>query len=481
MSKFSEHLDQAVINSGLTETQLSKLSGFTRSYIALIKSGRRVPPDRGKIAKLIDALNLSPHERDELWSEYMRARLGDDTYKINESIVDFIQSFNQISSLNIKSSFFHEIPHISTVTNRIDLEYFLRAVCENESRKENGFLYIMIQNDTSVLTNVIYEILANSKNLTIEHILCLDSVKEGRGEEILYNISLLKNLMPLALSNYSKNYEVFYYYNSVVSRSGLVSLIPFFLITSDYVINISEQMDSAVILKNKEISAFYGEKFQKQKQKCKKLFLRMDDHVDFAESYIQSEIPAERTYTISSQPCFGVLNLTQFINKYYNFGNKQIAQMIESLNIRNSAIYENENAVQTTYCTKEGILRFIETGRIDEIPKEMYKEIQLKDRITILKMLLECIKKKKTEIYLIDEQKLKLPKDLFLIGFGISNVRIQVLSERRNVRFIVNESSLSKVMYEFLSKFYESDYVGSLEKTVAFMEDIVLRFSEKNK
>lgn len=479
MSKFSEHLDQSIINSGMTESQLAKLSGFTRSYIALMKSGRRVPPDRIKMGKLIEALNLSPHEHDEIWSEYMRARLGEDTYKIDKSIVEFIQSFNQISTLNIKSYFNHEIPDISTITNRMDLEYFLKVVCENESKKSDGFLHMMIQNDTPGLMNFIYGMLDNNSHLKVEHILCMDSVKDGSSSQIIYNIEILKNLMPLALSDYSKNYEVFYYYSSIVERSGMISLMPFVIITSSYVITVSETLDTAVVLNDSQICELYEEKFQKQKQKCKRLFLRTDDYEDLSESYAQAHFSGEKLYSFSEQPCFGVLDITAIAKKYYCLEDKRVLRTLEELNEKNYTFYKNHNVSVIAYCTESGIRRFMETGRVDEIAKEIYRPIEPKDRVNMLVSLMENVKNKKYTIYLIDEQKMDYPQNLFLTGSSISNVRIQVLSERLHVRFMLNESGLSKTMYNFCERFCESSYVIGGEKVRIILEKLLKEYEEK--
>ena len=62
MSKFSEHLDKCISNSGMTENQLAKMSGFNRSYIALMKNGQRVSPDTEKMVKLLDVI-CSPYGR----------------------------------------------------------------------------------------------------------------------------------------------------------------------------------------------------------------------------------------------------------------------------------------------------------------------------------------------------------------------------------------------------------------------------------
>ena len=103
MSKFSEHLGQCIMNSGMTENQLARMSGFNRSYIALMKSGLRVSPDAGKMMKLIDTLNLPPYEYDEIWSEYIRARMGDSVYERNRAVIDFLESFNNSSKISIRS------------------------------------------------------------------------------------------------------------------------------------------------------------------------------------------------------------------------------------------------------------------------------------------------------------------------------------------------------------------------------------------
>ena len=67
MSEFSRALEAHIYRSGLTENQLAKISGFTRSYIALMKNGQRVSPDTVKLKKLLDSLSLSPHDYDVLW------------------------------------------------------------------------------------------------------------------------------------------------------------------------------------------------------------------------------------------------------------------------------------------------------------------------------------------------------------------------------------------------------------------------------
>lgn len=76
MSKFSEYLEKGIGNSGMTENQLAKISGFTRSYIALMKNGQRVSADMERMKRLLQALNLSLEEYDLIWESYVQERMG---------------------------------------------------------------------------------------------------------------------------------------------------------------------------------------------------------------------------------------------------------------------------------------------------------------------------------------------------------------------------------------------------------------------
>ena len=134
MSEFSQALECGIYKSGLTENQLAKISGFTRSYIALMKNGQRVSPDTVKLKKLLEALSLSTYEYENIWNAYLKARYGEDTYKMHMSAISFIESFGRISTISIKSDFFHDIPDINTINNRMDLEVFVKAVLEQDRK-----------------------------------------------------------------------------------------------------------------------------------------------------------------------------------------------------------------------------------------------------------------------------------------------------------------------------------------------------------
>lgn len=104
MSGFSELLESYIQRCGLTQEELAQSSGFSRSFIALMKSGQRMPsPDRYKsMAQLMDAMGLSPDESDRLWRSLERCRTGEVKYAQWQEIIRLLDSEKTVSQSDKK-------------------------------------------------------------------------------------------------------------------------------------------------------------------------------------------------------------------------------------------------------------------------------------------------------------------------------------------------------------------------------------------
>ena len=232
----------------MTENQLAKMSGFNRSYIALMKNGQRVSPDTEKMVKLLDALALQPFEHDSLWSEYIQERMGKDRYKVVEAIKDLIESMGSNLNISVKSQYHHEIPDIKTIDNIMDLNYMIKVVIEEEARKEDGKLYLIMQPDKKGIFGWLPGICKNSPGLKIEHIVCMERDQESNEKDQVYNIQILKELFKMMLADENFNYEAYYYYDRIISHFDTAALMPSAVITSEYVINIAADFEHALVL-----------------------------------------------------------------------------------------------------------------------------------------------------------------------------------------------------------------------------------------
>ncbi len=475
MSKFSQDLETYMLKSGLTEKQLAKISGFPRSYIALMKNGHRVSVDIVKLKKLLEALNLSPYEYEELWDAYLMARYGNEFYELSRNMVSFIESFGRISKLSIKSSFNHEIPEVRTIDNRVDLEFFVKAVIEQEALKTDGYIRLIVQEDFSFLFNLLPSICRTNSKMPVEHIVCLEGNDTQSIKEQCYNLKTLGKLLPILLSGDENGYEIYYYYDKISSHFSTSALMPYLIITSTYAINISTNMEYAMISREPESHRLFLRLFDERKKICRKMLCKIPTGTHIFEYYMKKRPDTENVYTIGSQPCFGVFPVDAMVEKYFSGQDGKLMEMILAVLKQNREIYGATQTI-TSYFTKSGITRLMEQGIIQELPREIYIPLKPEDRKLLLHMLITAIKSDSYKAYLINDEKFAYPEELLMTTYNFAMVDIIYMSNNIETRFILEEQSLARSIYGFLEKLKDGIIVYDSENTLAYLESVYESF-----
>ena len=475
MSKFSQALEKHIYKSGLTENQLAKISGFTRSYIALMKNGQRVSPDTQKMKKLLEALSLSPYEYDEVWKAYLKARYGDQTYELHSSIVSFIEGFGRIPKISIKSTLRHEIPNVRTIDNRIDLEYMVKAVVEQEALNKCGFIQIIMQQDFSFLFNLLPSVCRSNPNLKVDHIICLEGKDPQNTDELSYNLKVLERLLPVVISSPENGYEVYYYYDRMSSHFSHSTLMPYLVMTSEYIISISGNMEYAVVATDPDIHRLFNVLFRERKKMCRKLMSKISAGSNYFEYCMKHHPDSEKIYTIGSQPCFGVFPVDAMVKKYMAGKNEKLLGMFLTLLKQNRESYSSAAGV-VSYFTKSGVEKLMEKGLVEELPGELYTSIERKDRKALLEMLITAVKNGSYEAYLLDEQKFSYPPELIMTAYSFTVVNILYMSQNQENRFALEEQSLTRMIYSFLEELQIGTYVYEKNETLAWLESVYEAF-----
>lgn len=475
MSDFSKLLEVGIMKSGMTEKQLSKISGFTRSYIALMKNGQRVSPDVDKMIKLVQALNLSPNEYDSLWEEYIRARMGKTVYERNLAVLDFINSFNENSNIQVKAFYQHDIPELKILSSHMDIEYMLRAIIENESMKENGFVHIIMQGGDNILPKILPNICRNNPNLKVEHIVCMEKYAGADMEDNqLYNVKMLKELVPIMIFSESNNYKVYYYYDYIAARSHAGMLLPYMILTSECVICVDANFEWGMISKEAEILRLYAQIFQKQKKNCRPMFRYTTSVSDIMAYYPEKEEWEHRTYSLSSQPCFGVLKIIGMLKRYCRPEYESCIPLLEEKIKKNEQWIADEMNHHISYCNKSGLLRFVTDGIVDELPREIYEPISLKDRKRILQMLLERIEDGSYELYFLEDA-VNIPRELIITAFSMQNVLLMYMAEHSRSRVVLQESSMTRLLYEAMQYLMRNPQVSAKEEAEEYIKGLIER------
>ncbi len=394
MSNFAKYLEKYIYQSKLTENQLAKISGFTRSYIALMKNGQRISADRVRMGKLLSALNLSPYEYDMLWEEYLKERYGDENYAVRQHIVSFIESFSYMSGIDIKSICRHEISDIKCIRNRMDLEYLLKAIIENEALKNDGSIRMIMQSDFDFIYNLLPCVCRNADGLTVDHMICLEGSNGSDYQEQIYNLDFLKKLMPSIVTKSNSQYRVYYYYDNVASHFASSAMMPYLLITSEYAVNISVDLNQALVFKDAEIIEFFRQLFEVRKRGCQPMFQRFEDggaYIAYVQDMNKQAGDSDHVVSIGSQPCFGMLNVEPLVLKYVPENDRHSQEQLRALIKMNHKTIDKSKVAVRSYFTEEGLQRLMRDGRIDELPDELYQPLSVEDRKSLVQMLLSAI------------------------------------------------------------------------------------------
>lgn len=473
MTDFAKSLEKYIYRSTLTESQLAKISGFNRSYIALIKNGQRVPADMEKVRRLITALNLSPYEYDILWKEYLKARYGEENFELQSQIVNFIEGFEHQPRISIMSNYQHEIPDIKSVNNRMDLDYMVKAVVENEALRENGKLRLIVQSDFEFLFNLLPCVYRNSSKLTIEHIVCLEGgMAENKG--LLYNLKFFGKMIPIILSEKESRYHIDYYYDKVTSHFASSVLMPYVVISSDCVINISVDLNHALISRDVDVIGLYNLLFDLRKRECRPMLHSIGENDEYLELCQEKpKEPVEAVYSIGSQPCFGLLDIESMIFKYINRDRIEAAYQFQKLIQENKRFVSDGKTPIISYFSKVGLKSLMEDGIVKEVPRELYTALEVEDRRKLIEMLIEAIEAGWYTAFLLDDNCISYPENLIITAKEMTSVNIFYLPENNESRFALQEQSLSKMIYDFLADFGKSTYVLSKEETLKYLKNII--------
>lgn len=473
MSEFSEQLEKYILSAGLTEDFLAKATGFSRSYVARLKNGQRVSPDVKRMTRLFDMLRLSETEYRQLWALYQKERLGTDQYNLNKTMLDFISGFHQVPRFSAPVSVAVQLPRLSTVTGRADVEMMLRLLIHEEASRESGHLRMLLQADNRNVNEALKLAFQYNTRLRVDHLVCLEPCREKSqesGRAKYYNVQLLHDVIPILLSGKNADYQLYYHYNSVDSHFNTFSLMPYVMITSSCVACMDISFEHMALHWEPEICDLYRWHFDTQRDLCPRLF-QFISGAAVLQQYNKLPSPGKTVFSMAEQPCLGFTHTDALVDKYAAPGvpSALISGFKQKLS-SNREQMKKENIRLVSYFTESGVERFLREGRFDELPEEVYRPLEPADRYRQLRELITMAETGTCELYLMEAKKFRFPSGLILDGLDFDKVFLSFRVDRQENCLILREGSLTRIFYDFLADFRESDCVLPAEETVLWLK-----------
>ncbi len=197
----------------------------------------------------------------------------------------------------------------------------------------------------------------------------------------------------------------------------------------EYVINISTDLEYALIFRDRDTYKLFGQLFLQKKKNCRRMIRRIPTGLNFLQNFDDNRPSSTDIYTIGSLPCFGMFHVNDLLKKYCTPVSPEIFSLISNFFTENQKFYRQE-----------------EFHMITEIKSGKYKA------------------------YLLDTEKFLYPPELTISAFNLTEANIIYLSPEVEARFTIEEQSLTRIIYNFLEELKVSMIVFGSEETVAWLE-----------
>lgn len=326
--------------------------------------------------------------------------------------------------------------------------------------------YIYIQSDLSydfIFDELAFQIHC-SRTLDIRIFVSLKS-QEQVNEESFYTDSIvsISKIYPLLLQGEKLQAK----YVKVTSNS--TALFPHNIVTSHYLISISQDKKCAIVTKAKKI-------IESAKQTFMDVFpngtnfvtpLNIDESILHTLNSLFSMHKSKNIvlYSMDYEPCITVLSDNYIFDKAINKENAKAVKFIETYNF----VSEETTIPIISYFSLEGLKNFLSTGILFGIPKDFYTPFDKELKIRVIKNIYKFYKKGIYTPYIINQANFSYPKNFRYSGSGTIYDYFMVTLTDKNDMFntlSLNESGLSLHFYDFVKSLPNSNLVFSVDESI---------------
>lgn len=271
----------------------------------------------------------------------------------------------------------------------------------------------------------------------------------------------------------SVNYQPVYCYYSINDVFSSMNMLPGILVAGKRLLLFSRNCKEGLLISDNTIMEFYREKFLELFVKCIPMAEKVPDPrgiLDFYRPHLDS-LRDCLTFDIAEQPCF-----LRFLDM------DMTARRLHK-ELRESPFYSaleeylralNDPAIRLTcYFIKDGVERFLETGRVDEVPEIFYDPFSEQERHDILKRIYQYYLNKNCEIRMLRKPYGTITKNISMFSTeGLTTIECP-LKNRSTKIFAFTEKSITDAIFDYLKSLEGEGALYSKEETMEYLKALL--------
>ena len=487
VTRFGVLLKSLMEEKGISAPALSKMIGVHRTDVPHYISGTRHPADQEKTLRICEVMMLSPEESNNLLEAWKVDRIGIDLYERRKYVHRLLSNLNEIlqgfETFDLSASSAEpgnpaavtgsgeaglKVPVIHRIFGVSELTEAMMTLLLEETRSEKPEVLLLAQPDMDFPMNLFSTIIARNPDCSIRHILCLENSRRNRNG--LVNLEYLNRMLP-SLS--SVNYQPVYCYYSINDVFSFMNILPCVLVTGNQVLLFTQNCKEGLLIGDNTITEFYREKFLDLFEKCIPMAEKVPDPrgiLDFYRPHLDS-LHDCLAFDIAEQPCFlRFLDMDMISRRLH----KELRESPFYSALEEYLCALNDPAIRLTcYFIKDGVERFLETGRVDEVPEIFYDPFSEQERYDILKRIYEYYQNKNCEIRMLRPEYGTITKNISMFSTeGLTTIECPMKNRSTKI-FAFTEKSITDAIFDYLKSLEGEGALYSKEETMEYLKTLL--------
>ncbi len=485
MSMFSECLSAIKDKRALTSAKMAEIIGVECSVMYRWVNGERIPNNCEKVRVMCEKLKLPQVDAEKLMDSYELTVLGEErynTYRSIKSLFDLLQKRKDEYSVSLQEMKFLEVstsgtlPSKLTLNNNIELMQCMQNLFEYIATLDNKRLYIKLQRNISDVNMLIKMLLAKVDKCYVEEIMCIPNDVDNIP---LYYLELLKTSVEIIAQ---KNEVKVYYGNNFGNLMGTADN---YIISDNFILQFDDDLRFGMMTTEPDIIQFHMNNYEVLKKSCYALYNVSEDPVQYIQRTFEMRVLD--VYGIEYMPCMGCVLPEESLEEFlYDFPGKEL--FIKTVvDIYKKIVYGEESSDvghkgAVTFFYKDGLLQFMETGRFEVFPYEIYKALSVEARCKVLRNAIDALKTGRITQYMVREEYALECKGIHIeYDNYVNKLYIETHFDNKTVEVLgIEEENICSQFKEFFLYLKDSGNVYSREETITYMETILSYYEEKN-
>ena len=459
MGKFSAELDAIMATRDVALAGVIRDTGISRAAFFKYRNGSRLPSDIKTVERLADVLQLNFDERRRFREGYLIDQIGEYKYRGMMAIekllctpAGFLCAGNAEKAVSGENS---DEDTGTALSGMLPVTMKIMSVMRDGLRKGDVTVFETISSDS--MFRVIGQVKGSIHEHELTHIMAMNGSDNASAEDRLYNVERLGSIIRTLCS--SEGYRPYYYYASLSTLRTLGILTTNFILTRDTVLCYAEDYSSAVVLREPENVALYGN-IAAGVMRIASPYAEKKSLADGIKTYNMFNCSSEMRYSFIPGMC-----LTSVIKDTDDLLVKNVRHDIEGMDSFLAGYKDYAVNLQTSIAQNKGKYHYVvsgpglrhtsETGTINEFPRDATIPLDREGTFKLMRRFRRL--SAAYDFRVMDDD--RLPPDN-TIGVeavpGLAIISLILPGEFAMRVIVIREQSTAALIYDYLSMAYEN-------------------------